>query len=93
MAYLAILNSELFSELLAASSSSMAGGQWNLSTRYVQNIPLPKLSDYGSNSDVVPRLAKIGQAISEQGVNVAEERFRAEYAEAVRAVYGMGQAV
>jgi len=43
LAYLAILNSSLFSDLLSATSNHVAGGQWNLSSKYVSEIPLPDL--------------------------------------------------
>jgi adenine-specific DNA-methyltransferase len=86
--YLALLNSNLFSELLAASSNSVAGGQWNLSQKFVRDIPLPLLSDETTPPGVLSRLIDIGRTIHESGLGAADERF-ADYDEVVRSVYGI----
>jgi hypothetical protein len=63
MAYLAILNSEMMSQLLAATSNQVQGGQWDLSARYVENIPMPNLADI--------RDGKLINDLSEVGMNMA----------------------
>ena len=60
LAYLAILNSELFSDLLSAVSNNVGGGQWNLSKKFVDNIALPDLTDEHDNSITLSNLSKIG---------------------------------
>lgn len=88
-AYLALLNSELFSELLAASSNSVAGGQWNLSRKFVRNIPLPILSEERTRPDVLSLLMEIGRTIHDSSLSAAEAKFDADYNEVVRAAYGL----
>ncbi len=44
MAYLAILNSESFFALVAEHSPRVGGGQFDMSPRYVDSVPLPDLS-------------------------------------------------
>lgn len=62
-AYLAILNSQLFFKLLSAVSNPVAGGQLNLSKRYVSQVPLPDLSE-ALNSPIVLGLRELGQRMS-----------------------------
>jgi adenine-specific DNA-methyltransferase len=59
LAYLAMLNSKLFSMLLAATSNNVAGGQWDLSPRFVGDIPLPRLQD----AQLIEDLSRIGAKI------------------------------
>lgn len=66
LAYLAILNSSFFSELLAATSHQISGGQWNLSKRYVENIPLPDFLTTGFSLELIDQLASLGEQVSEQ---------------------------
>jgi len=42
-AYLALLNHPLTDTLLSGVSNNVSGGQWNLSERYVNHLPLPEL--------------------------------------------------
>lgn len=42
-AYLALLNHPLIDILLSGVSNNLSGGQWNLSERYVNLLPLPRL--------------------------------------------------
>lgn len=46
LAYGALLNSHLFGRLLELHSAHVAGGQHDLSPRYVNEIPLPRLADF-----------------------------------------------
>ncbi len=43
LAYLAIICSSLIDDLLSYVSNSLGGGQWDLSQKYIQNMPLPNL--------------------------------------------------
>lgn len=66
-AYLAILNSSLFFDLIAAVSTQVTGGQWDLAKRYVDRIPLPDLFDEQRNASLVARLARLGRDIVNSG--------------------------
>jgi adenine-specific DNA-methyltransferase len=61
LAYLALLNSSLFDQILSCFCPRVRGGQYNLSTRYVRRVPLPSLVD----SDLRNALSEIGRAIAE----------------------------
>lgn len=63
-AYLAILNSDVFSQLLAASSTHLSGGQWSLTKQYVDNIAIPDLFSSKENI-LIDGLAQIGKLIYE----------------------------
>lgn len=62
-AYVALLSSALVDDLLAAVSNSMAGGQWNLSARFVKNLPIPDLASV-QDSSLVEALSELGRQIS-----------------------------
>ena len=62
-AYAAILNSRQFESLLEVYSPQVAGGQFNLSPRFVRHVPLPDFSEFWSDEEVcetVWRLAELG---------------------------------
>ncbi|MCH8093412.1 MAG: N-6 DNA methylase [Chloroflexi bacterium] len=63
LSYLALLNSESFSELLAASSNHVAGGQWNLSKKFVDSIPIPDLTSRDFPVETVDLLSEVGTSI------------------------------
>jgi len=63
LAYLAILNSPLFLELLSAVSNNLGGGQWNLSAQFVNQIALPDLMSSDIDSQIIHRLAEAGRHI------------------------------
>ena len=63
LAYLSILNSKLFTELLAAVSNHVGGGQWNLSKKFVKDIPLPDLTKKDFNPELINELASFGKQI------------------------------
>lgn len=63
LAYLAFLNSEIFSELLAAFSNHVSGGQWNLSKKYVDRIPIPDLISDDTAPETLNDLANAGESI------------------------------
>ncbi len=63
-AYLALLNSGVFENLLEGACPRVQGGQFNLSTRFVNRIFLPDLSDdMQVTGQVVEELARIGREI------------------------------
>lgn len=43
LAYLALLNHPVMNTLLPGVSNNLAGGQWNLSERFVNQLPMPEL--------------------------------------------------
>lgn len=63
LAYLSILNSSIIGELLAAVSNHVGGGQWDLSKRYVNKIPLPNLMEADFNPNTITELASYGKQI------------------------------
>jgi hypothetical protein len=75
LAYLAILNSSLFSDLLPAVSTQVAGGQWDLSKRYVELIPIPDLFNVDLTSTLINKLVSLGeQGYDRQGAIDSEIR-------------------
>lgn len=69
LAYLALLNSPIFSDLLAASSNHVGGGQWNLSSKFVEPMPLPDLSKNDIDVSVLEEAASIGDRIHTVGLS------------------------
>jgi hypothetical protein len=61
LAYLALLNSAVFDELLPSFCPRVRGGQYQLYRRFVEKIPLPQLAD----SSLRDLLSQIGRAITE----------------------------
>lgn len=74
-AYLAVLNSSLFSELLAATSNPVSGGQWNLSRKFVMDLPLPDLFVRHDKETALDDLAALGAAIH-AGLGIDDARIR-----------------
>lgn len=68
LSYLAILNSSLFFRLVSAVSHHVSGGQWDLSKRYVDQLPIPNLFDAGASPDLIEELSQIGRSIQKQGL-------------------------
>ena len=63
-AYLTVLNSRVFEDLLESSCPRVQGGQFNLSTRFVNRVDLPDLSDdHQITADLVEELALLGKEI------------------------------
>ena len=63
-AYAVILNSDIATRVLRLYSQHVAGGQYDLSWRFVRRMPIPNLPFLLSDekfSDVVVALAQIGQ--------------------------------
>ena len=64
--YLAVFNSRCFEALLAHFAPRVQGGQYDLSLRYVSQIPVPDLISEGAvSSDVVSSLRQAGERIME----------------------------
>ena len=64
-AYLALLNSPVFEDILASFCPRVLGGQMNLSNRFVEPVFIPDLSDESRvPSDLVSELAALGRAIA-----------------------------
>ncbi len=65
LAYLAILCSPLIDILLAYVSNHLGGGQWDLSQKCVQNMPLPDLFSESIDTKVFGNLVQIGHSINQ----------------------------
>jgi adenine-specific DNA-methyltransferase len=89
LAYLALLNSQLFFILVSGRSDHVGGGQWNLSKKYVETLPLPDLAGKLVAGDVIEDLARIGALIQSRGLNSLTEAQQQGLEEAVRAAYGL----
>lgn len=78
-AYLALLNSSLFSSLLAEFCPHVAGGQYNLSKRFVDRIPMPNLATFGLESSslgsTIKALAEEGEKIRLSGLDSIYQPF------------------
>lgn len=87
LAYVALLNSPMMSALLGAVSNNVGGGQWNLSTRFVDQIPLPQLHKGQHSPDLLDTLAYCGEAIHTGDVVLQSSEMLLE---ASCAIYGVG---
>jgi adenine-specific DNA-methyltransferase len=63
-AYCTLLNSETFSRLLRVFSHQVAGGQFNLSPRFVKKIPMPNLNEIPGIVDELSNLANATNLMS-----------------------------
>jgi hypothetical protein len=84
-----VLNSEIFSKLIAAVSNNVARGQWNLSPRFVNTVPLPDLFADEVNPDLLTALSGMGRRIQEQGLNALSVVEQEKLHEAVKRAYGL----
>ena len=80
-AYLALLNHPLIDTLLSGISNNLSGGQWNLSERYVNHLPLPKLQH---DDAITVALTAIGNALA-QGAHIDQN----VWDRSVHAAYGL----
>lgn len=77
LAYLALLNHPLMDTLLSAVSNNLSGGQWNLSERYVNHLPLPRFTP---DHPLLESLQGLGGALA-RGVSLNSNAWtRAVYA-------------
>jgi hypothetical protein len=84
-AYIGLLSSPMVSKLLPAVSVHVGGGQWNLSKKYIEAMPLPDLTSKTVPADLVKGLAAAGKALA-NGEPVDETKLMG-FAEAV---YSLG---
>jgi len=63
LAYLAILSCPFVNNLLSSVSNHVGRGQWDLSKRYVNNMPIPNLMAGNVDLNVLESLYKIGDLI------------------------------
>jgi len=85
-AYSALLNSEPFARLLAIYSPHVAGGQFDLSTRHVNPIPVPNLLELSAEANrgsAIEELALLGR-----NVDVTNPMWRARVSNLVALLYG-----
>ncbi len=64
-AYLAILNSEIIELLLSGVSNNVAGGQWNLSSKFIEEMPFPDLTT--QPNEIVSILGTFGADLTTGG--------------------------
>jgi len=65
-AYVAVLNSKYFHQLLQVKSKMISGGQFDLSTRYVEELRIPNLfshSDHRTQLTLLGRLIASGKSV------------------------------
>jgi adenine-specific DNA-methyltransferase len=63
LAYLAILSCSFINNLLSSVSNHLGRGQWDLSKRYVNNMPLPNLMAANLDLNILESLHRIGSLI------------------------------
>ncbi|HLO99231.1 MAG TPA: hypothetical protein VK171_11600, partial [Fimbriimonas sp.] len=64
-AFLAVLNSEFFQQVLGLHCPRVQGGQYDLSPRYIDNVPIPDPDDDRQVPfDIAESLADIGEALA-----------------------------
>ncbi len=100
LGYLAIFNSHLFTRLLSASSNHVGGGQWDLSPRFVDEIPLPWLGAPGapSHAHLAPELditllddlSRLGETIFRRSIRGLSSDERERLEQAVEEAYRTG---
>ncbi len=66
LAYLAVLNSSLINILLSSVSKHLGGGQWDLSRKYIKNMPIPDLFSKNIDIMVLKKLTNTGNLISQK---------------------------
>jgi methylase of polypeptide subunit release factors len=84
-AYLTIFNSRLFDQILSGHCPRVQGGQFNLSNRFVKEIPIPNLADPHFSATMLKKLAALGRRIHEGGF----ESSREEIDQAAYRAYGL----
>jgi adenine-specific DNA-methyltransferase len=88
LAYLPILNSNVMSKLLSATSNHVGGGQWNLSKRFVDDVPLPNLLSEEIDPLLISELTQLGKLIH-AGSDVDKDR----HDDVVTAAYGLDDSI
>ena len=98
LAYLALFNSRFFSRLLSATSNHVGGGQWDLSPRFVNEIPIPWLgaayaaSSFSAvDSVLLGDLSQLGEEIDRRSLHGLTQSEKDRLEQAVEAAYGIAQ--
>ena len=74
LAYLAVLNSNVFAVLLSVFCRRVQGGQFELANKFVKSIPLPDLSRVDPTmTGIVEELARIGASIQQRGLGAIKD--------------------
>jgi hypothetical protein len=60
LAYIGLINSSVFDEILSCFCPRVRGGQYNLSHRFIKDVPLPRLANHSARDF----LSTIGRAIT-----------------------------
>jgi len=85
-AYVALLNSTLFGRILGCYCPRVQGGQFNLSPRFVNKVPLPAFGTTEAfTTGLVDELARFGRRILQDGA----EAIRAELDKVASRAYGL----
>ena len=63
-AYIALLSMPIINDFLAGLSKQIAGGQWYLSSKFINKMPLPNLFDDSYPKELIDHLTDLGIAIS-----------------------------
>lgn len=67
-AYVTLLNSALFEDVLSCYCPSVQGGQFDLSNRFVKKVPIPNLRDPHIAASLLKQMADVGQRIRDGGL-------------------------
>ena len=71
--YLAILNSKLFFKFVARMSKRLMGGQYDLSNRYIKDIPIPRYE--GCEQDIRKQIVEFGKKVHQDNFMEGSEEF------------------
>lgn len=85
-AYVALFNSSPFAKLLSLYSPHVAGGQFDLSARHVNPIPLPDLRALSTDPRAGRRVSEL--AMLGRSVDVTDPHWRSRTAQIVAEMYG-----
>lgn len=87
LSYVALLNSPFFFDILPSQSNHTGGGQWNLSTKFVEELPLPDLRE-SDDHYIIKDLSFIGDNIINNGLSSLDLSLD-EYYEISESAYGI----
>ena len=85
-AYVALLNSAPFARLLSLYAPHVAGGQFDLSARHVNPMPLPDLRALSTNPRAGRQISELGHL--GRNVDVTDQNWRARSSQIVTELYG-----
>ena len=96
LAYLALFNSRFFSRLLSATSNHVGGGQWDLSPRFVNDMPIPWLGaacaaspSFVLDGVLLDDLSRLGEKIDRRSLQGLTQPEKNRLEQAVEAAYGI----